>query len=246
MIDATQSASNKLKYSIELTVMLPTKQEAGTITEVIGGVHETCRQFGVPYEILVVDAGSTDNTQDLAAERGARVIRQKRPQYAGAILDGIDAASAETIIVLDADGSHPPETIADLWAVRDEADLGIASRFVPGSVSDMNFFRYIFSRILNFVFYIFLWVPVRDMSSGFRLYHKSMMQKYNFTGGNLSMLQDIVTKLHVNGHRIVEVPLHYKPRDAGQSKTQVFRYGLSHLYTLLRLIGYRHFGIGRN
>ena len=93
---------------VALTVAIPTKEEAGSIAEVIGGVHEVCRKIGVPYDVLVVDAGSKDGTQQIAEEAGAKVIIQQRPQYAGAMLDAFEEAQSDFVLTCDADISPLP------------------------------------------------------------------------------------------------------------------------------------------
>ena len=224
---------------MNLTVVLPTKNEAGTIGDLIDRVREECDTLGTEYEILVMDAGSSDQTREIAEQKGARVDVQKRIGYAGAILDALDAAQGERVLTIDADFSHPPRFIRSLWAVRDFSDLAIASRFVSGGKADMDMMRYTLSRVLNLTFRLLTRTPVFDLSSGYRLYKKDLMARYKFEGENLSILQDMVVKLHANGHTVMEVPFHYMPRRAGVSKSQVLKFGPSYLATLWRLFAAR-------
>jgi len=84
---------------------------------------------------------------------------------------------------MDADLSHPPTFVADLWAHRDEAEVLVASRYVPGGAATMPLLRALLSRILNRVFARGLGVPLEDLSSGFRLYRTSVLDMWAVTPG---------------------------------------------------------------
>lgn len=231
--------TNSEKTGIDFTVLIPTKNEAANIAHLIAEINKVREAMDVRSEILVVDAESGDETAERAVQAGAKVIFQERPFYAGAILDGIAAANGKYVLTIDADFSHPPHFIKDLWDRHDAGELGICSRFVKGGKSDMPVSRYLLSIILNKTFSLLLGLPVKDMSSGYRLYNKEVISRFDFQGEHLSILQEMVFKLHSNGYKIYEVPFHYMPRKAEQSKTQVFRYGMAHLRTLLRLFKQR-------
>ena len=226
----------------DLTVLIPTKNEADSISQVIGEVSGVCAKLSIDYSVLVVDGHSTDETVERARESGADVLLQKGPGYSGAILEGFQAAEGEFILTCDADGSHSGTVLENLWKEHDKADLVIASRFVPGGGADMSTWRYVLSRILNQIFSTLLRVPVRDMSSGYRLHRKEALERFEFKGGNLSVLQDIVSKLHMREFRIIEVPFFYQPRRAGSSKSKVLKFGFSYLGTLFRLLRFKYLG----
>ena len=89
----------------------------------------------------MVDGGSSDGTAEAAARRGARVVQQEARGYGGALLAGFAATAAPWIITMDADCSHRPIFIQELWRQRDEAELLIASRYVAGGRADMGVVR---------------------------------------------------------------------------------------------------------
>ena len=84
--------------------------------------------------------------------------------------------AARYILTLDADLSHDPDFIVKLWRSRERAEVVIASRYVRGGVAYMPRSRLILSRVLNAFFARGLGLPVRDLSSGFRLYRAAAVQ----------------------------------------------------------------------
>ena len=94
-------------------------------------------------------ATPTTVTREAARQHGARVVEQIEPGYGGALVTGFALASGNYLLTMDADLSHPPEFVEQLWRQRDEADVTIASRYVAGGRADMGFYRYALSRVLN-------------------------------------------------------------------------------------------------
>ena len=115
-------------------------------------VHAVCKALGVSYEILVVDGHSEDGTLETAQRLRCRALTQIGKSYGDAFRQGIGEARGAFIITIDADASHDPEVIYQLWASRTRADLVIASRYVPCGRAEMGYFRKILSRILSLVF----------------------------------------------------------------------------------------------
>ncbi|HET9849263.1 MAG TPA: glycosyltransferase family 2 protein [Candidatus Dormibacteraeota bacterium] len=111
----------------------------------------------------------------------ARLITQQRPGFGGAYLAGFEQARGEYLLTLDADGSHDPAVLADLWTARQLGEVVIASRYVEGGAAAMPGWRQLLSRMLNAAFRRGLSLPVRDalrlrisvhISAGQRLRHR--------------------------------------------------------------------------
>lgn len=220
------------KPSPELTILIPALNEAGNIGELVARCRSVIAGIGVPAEIMIVDGGSTDRTVEEAREAGADVIRQEGRGYGGALRTGFRAARGRFIQTMDSDLSHEPEVIAQLWAARDRADVVIASRYVPGGAADMSAFRAILSRILNVTFTAVLHIPVRDISSGFRLYHRAALDRIEFRAQDFDVLEEILILIFNAGGTIAEVAFHYRPRREGKSHANLFKFGLAYCRTL--------------
>ena len=161
-----------------------------------------------------------------------RFRRQILPGYENALKEAFELARGEYIITMDADFSHQPAYLEDLWKNRNQAELVVASRYVEGGKADMPRLRKVLSVILNKVYTWTLSLPYRDISSGFRLYKKSVLEEIELHFTGFSMLQELLTKIHCGGYRVVEIPFSYHPREHGRSHVKLFKIAFSYLATL--------------
>src|ERR1700730_16584166 len=152
-----------------LSLVLPARKEGENLDRVLPELKKALVALGPTFEIIVVDGGSRDNTQEIVRKHGVRMARQKLPGFGGAYRAGFEQARGEYIITLDADGSHDPAFLKDFWAARSKGSGVIASRYVAGATAAMPVTRRVMSRILNITLGRGLSLPVRDLSSGYRL-----------------------------------------------------------------------------
>ncbi len=221
--------------SCTVTVVIPTYDEGENISHLIAGIKKILERKKAFFEILVVDAGSSDDTVEKAGAAGAKVIVQTQPGYGMAVKKGFESATGQYVITMDADLSHDPEFMETMIAKRDDADIIIASRYVRGGSADMNPFRRSLSIILNRIFCWILSLPYRDISSGYRFYSRESLQKIEITSRDFDVLEEILVKAHCQGLRIIEIPFHYKPRIHGRSHARLIRFGISYCKTLSRM-----------
>ncbi|MFH0936537.1 MAG: glycosyltransferase [Candidatus Woesearchaeota archaeon] len=220
---------------MDLSIILPTYNEESNIKDLIIQVKTILKNIKMSYEIIVIDANSKDNTQKNARELGAKVIIQKNPGYGSALKEGFEIAQGDYILTMDSDLSHDPKWITTLWKNRESADILIASRFVRGGKTDTSLFRKILSLILNNTFAIALSTPFKDLSIGYRLYKKNVIQEIKIIGHDFNVLQEILIRSYSSGFIIKEIPVHVKKRKEGKSKLQLFKFGISYLKSLFRL-----------
>src|SRR2546421_1819458 len=132
-----------------LTIIIPALNEQENLRLLLPQIHDVLNDLAIEFEVIVVDGGSRDETQHVAAAAGARLVEQTERGYGGALLAGFAAAKAPYVATMDADLSHPPVFLKDFWQQRHEADLLIASRYVQGGRADMGAGRRVLSYILN-------------------------------------------------------------------------------------------------
>lgn len=219
----------------ELSVVLPTLDEGGGLRVLLPRIAELFKTLGVRGEVLVIDGGSKDDTVEVARAAGARTLRQKGKGFGSAVREGIAAASADWVAILDADGSHAPEALVRFWARRGQADLIVGSRYCRGGSAQMPLTRQILSRSLNMVAKRWLELPVRESSSGFRLYRRAAAIAVNSAATDFSVQQDLLVGILAAGGRVVEEPIHYAPRVAGASKANAWKLLPAYIRLLLRL-----------
>jgi dolichol-phosphate mannosyltransferase len=220
---------------IDLSVVVPVLNERENVERLLPRTARVLDAIGCAYELVVVDGGSHDGTPAAADAAGATVIRQTLPGYGGALREGLERARGDYILTLDADLSHDPDFIAKLWRGRLRADVVIASRYVKGGVAYMPRHRLILSRILNAFFARGLDLPIRDLSSGFRLYRAAAVRRLDLEGTNFEVLEEILVKAHVAGWRIGEIPFTYYPRERGSSHARIVHFGIALLRAFVRL-----------
>lgn len=222
-----------------LSVLIMVRNEADNLEALLPDVARVLHEAGYAHEVIVVDAASSDGSEAVARRHGAKVIQQTHPGYANALRQGLAACAGDAILTLDADMSHRPLFMIDLLAQRHRAGIVIASRYVEGGGADMPMTRLVLSRILNTMFGRLLGIEVRDMSSGFRLYDRGLVQSLEPRGEHFDVLPEIVVLALAGGHRAIEVPFHYHPRDAGVSKARALAFSPSYARTLARCMAAR-------
>jgi dolichol-phosphate mannosyltransferase len=224
---------------MDLTVVLPALNEADNLARLLPRVHEVASTLG-SYEILVVDGGSSDDTAARAATLGARVHPQTESGYGGALKEAFRRAQGDFVVTMDADYSHDPDFIRDLWAARERGAVVIASRYVAGGSSEVSGFRSVLSRILNTAFRRVLSIPLQDMSSGFRLYRRSALLEAEITSRHFDALEEVLIKIVGLGYPVAEVPFVYRARHKGVSKARILKFGFDLMRTLHKLWNLRN------
>jgi dolichol-phosphate mannosyltransferase len=208
----------------ELTIVLPTLNEAGNIGPLIAALRTQLPQA----QVLVIDGDSADATREEATAAGAGVLINKQG-YAATLLQGLRTASTEWAMVMDADGSHAPEDARKLWESRADADLVIGSRYAPGGGNDGNMFRRFLSRVLAGWFAWLARLPAKDVSSGFRLYRRALFADAEVEARFFEIQPALLAWAKDKGARVKEVGIHYRRRGEGRSKARVFKYGVAFL-----------------
>jgi dolichol-phosphate mannosyltransferase len=209
-------------------VVIPTYNERETVLDIARAV---LGQSG-GWSVLVVDDNSPDGTgrlaDDLAAaeERVAVVHRTRKeglgPAYIAGFKHALSRPRFEFVAQMDADFSHDPADLARLLDALREADLAIGSRYVPGGRTEgWGLRRRMLSRWGNAYVRTVLGAPVRDMTAGFRMWRRHALEaiavdavKTRGYGFQIEMALRAVAA----GNRVVEVPICFTERRAGQSK----------------------------
>ena len=219
----------------DLAIVIPAWNERDNLELLLPALREELASLGLTAEIVVADGGSHDGTREVAERKGARVVLQQERGYGGALLAGFAATTAPYIVTMDADLSHRPVFLEQLWRRRDQAEVLIASRYIPGGRADMSGFRRLLSHILNRTFSRVLSLPCRDMSSGFRMYRHDVLAGMTLTARDFDVLEEILIRVYAEGWRILEVPFQYMARGSGSSHVRLFKFGVAFAKTLLRM-----------
>jgi glycosyltransferase involved in cell wall biosynthesis len=220
---------------MDVSVILPVVNERENLAVLIPRLKTLLDRERITHEVIVIDGGSTDGTREEAERLGARVFAERRRGYAGALETGFAEASGNYVLTLDADQSHEPDFVAKMWRARDRADIVIASRYARGGVAYTDFVRRSSSALLNAVLSRMLSMPVRDLSSGYRLYRREALENLDLKGTNFEALEEILIKAYAKGFSVVEVPFTYFPRGAGRSHAKLISFGWAIMKSSMKL-----------
>jgi glycosyltransferase involved in cell wall biosynthesis len=220
---------------MDLTLLMLALNERENLSFLLPEIINVLNKLNVSKEIIIVDGGSTDGTVELAESLGVKLIIQKKPFYGEALKEGISNSKGKYIITLDADCSHPASMIMELWENRDKSDILISSRYIEGGSSEAPFLRRKLSQLLNVVYSGILSIPVKDLSSGLRIYRRSILDSDEYASKDFDILIEVLVVAFVKGHSIAEVPLSYQPRRSGVSNAKIVRLYYMYLSTLFKL-----------
>lgn len=209
--------------------------EADDLAAFIPQVRSALDSLAITYEIIIVDKQADENTRQVIQQNQCKLLSPPANGYGAAIVAGIQQATGDYIISMDADQAHPAAFLGDLWIFRDSADVVIASRYVSNGQAIMPAARKIFSKALNVVFSRGLDLNVRDMSSGFRLYKSCVIKKIVAECADYDILQEILVKLLMEGYQIREIPFSYHSRTNDNSFARLMSFGIAYLKTFARL-----------
>ena len=215
-----------------LAIVVPCLDEAANLDTLLPQLHEVLRGIAVTSAVFVIDGGSSDDSAAVAERHGATVIQQRGTGYGGAIKTAFEDIDAEWLLTLDADCSHRPAIVRYLFAMRESADIVIASRYIREGHAEMPFTRQLLSRILNRTFRTILDLDIHDLSSGYRLYRRAAISKLDLRYTTYAFLQETLVKAYCEGYQVREIPFHYHPRRHGRSHAQLVRFARDYLATL--------------
>jgi glycosyltransferase involved in cell wall biosynthesis len=231
-----QQAEPSLR-AVEVSIVMPCLNEAETLGACIQKAQLAIEKDGLSAEIIVADNGSTDGSQAIANELGARLIPVERKGYGSALIGGIQAARGDFVIMGDADDSYDFTAIAPLIArLRDGCDLVVGNRFLggiePGAMPWSH--RWIGNPVLTFISRVFFHTPVGDAHCGLRGFRKEAFQRMKLRATGMEFASEMVIKASLKGMRIAEVPVALRPD--GRSRAphlRTWRDGWRHLRFML-------------
>jgi dolichol-phosphate mannosyltransferase len=248
----TQPISNQFPPPQALaSILLPTYQERDNIVELVQAIEQHLEAQHFNYEVVIVDDNSPDGTAD--AVRAAfgddpRVqlhVRMHERGLASAVRYAAEHSHGEVLVFMDTDFNHDPAMIPQLIKFLEYYDVVIGSRFVTrGGMEDGA--RYAFSFIYNLGLRFLFGTRVWDNLSGFFAISRSRLFELDLDGIFYGYGDYFIRLLMVGwrrGWRMLEIPVFYRLRLHGHSKTQFLNIFGRYTVAILRLR--LHLGTGR-
>jgi hypothetical protein len=222
---------------VELTVVLPVLDEAETLAVCIRKARTAMASLGVVGEVVVADNGSTDGSQDIARDEGARVVDVAVRGYGAALSRGIEVAEGTFVIMADADDSYALDDPGPfLKELREGADIVVGNRFrggiAPGAMPALH--RYLGNPVLSFLGRLFFGVPIGDFHCGMRGFRRDRVLALGLRTTGMEFASEMVVRAALGRLEIREVPTTLRPD--GRSRPphlRTWRDGWRHLRFLL-------------
>lgn len=227
-----------------VSLIIPTYREVENLPILVKRIDQVRCQHQLEMELLIMDDDSNDGTEQCIAQLNQSwvklVIRKENKGLSPAVVDGLNLAQHDFLMVMDADLSHPPEKIPEmLQTLQKGAEFVIGSRYIEGGSTETGWglFRWLNSKVATLLAYPF--THAKDPMSGFIALPRSIFErgKWNLNPIGYKIGLELIVKCDCRDVR--EVPLHFKDRKHGQSKLSL-KMQLQYLQHLRRLFIYRY------
>ena len=225
------------------SIILPTYKEKDNIIELIEAILRHLEPYNIAPEIVVVDDNSPDGTADVVREnfgdddRVRLFVRTKERGLATAIRHGIEQSSGDILVFMDTDFNHDPAIIPQMIKFLEYYDIIIGSRFVmAGGMEDR--FRQFSSLVYNYWIRLIFGTPVHDNLSGFFSIYRDKLESMDLDQiyyGYGDYFIRLLMVAHKRGYQMLEIPVFYRLRMHGHSKTQFFSILSQYTVALLAL-----------
>ena len=213
----------------QVSIIIPTYNESENIINILHSIKEIIPK-NILTQTIVVDDNSPDGTGKLVedylknvkkmADHTIEIIHRKAKNGLGsAILNGIQQAKGDTIVVMDCDFSHPPQIIPKLVESikKYQYDIAVASRYIKGGkIQGWSQKRKLMSKFATLIAKKGLGVNTKDPMSGFFAFKRSIIKELNFDAIGYKILLEIIVK--TKGVNIKEIPYTFQDREFGSSK----------------------------
>jgi len=230
---------------MNLSIVIPTKNERGNIDRLIQLINKTINENNIKSEILVIDDQSADGTiQDVETlqreQNNIKLIQRanyshlfpnypKKWSYIGlgsAHKIGYNLAQGDLIISMDGDLSHHPKEIPKLIKhIENGFDVCVGSRYIGGGGSDKNVINRFISRFGSIYISLICGIKIKDLSTGYRAIKKSIWEQIKnkyYTNDNNFLIESLFYA-YKSGAKIAEIPIFFKEREIGESKTPLLK-----------------------
>jgi len=229
---------------MKLSVVIPARDEEGCIEQTLIDVATTLQQEQIPYEILVVDDGSTDRTPAMVrsvAERyaGVRLVSNTGTHGFGlAVRAGLAQATGEAIAVMMADASDSPADLVQYYRKLQEGyDCAFGSRFIQGSkVIDYPVHKLTINRMANWFIKTLFRLRFNDITNAFKCYRRQAIDGMQpLISPHFNLTVEMPLKAIVRGYSYAIVPISWTNRKTGMSKLKLKEMGSRYLFIVLYL-----------
>lgn len=227
---------------MKLSVVIPARNEAGNIGLTLDNLRRRLTLENIPYEIIVVNDGSTDSTPEEVAQRvavdpGVRLVHNSGPHgYGYAVRCGLEAYTGDAVTIVMADESDDPEDVIKYYYIlRDKADCAFGSRWIRDArVEDYPGSKLLLNRLANALVRLMFGLRYNDVTNAFKGYRREVIDGCRpFLSPHFNLTVEMPLKAIVRGYSYAVVPISWRNRKLGQSNLHIEEMGSRYLYIVL-------------
>jgi dolichol-phosphate mannosyltransferase len=239
---STPGARAGLRPLALLSVVVPARDEEGSVASMLEHTHAELTRNFIPHEFVVVDDGSRDKTWQLLQTLrtkvpGLRPVQNPGPHGFGrAITYGFDQARGDAIIIMMADESDDPEDAVKYWKLLNHGfECVFGSRFMPGGkVVDYPLLKLTINRVANLFIQGLFGFPLNDTTNAFKAYRKVAIDGCRpILSPHFNITVELPLKAIVRGYSWTTVPITWRNRRTGESKLKIKEMGSRYLFICL-------------
>ena len=206
-----------MSESLELSVVMPCLNEADTVAICVGKAVKAMREADVNGEVIVADNGSTDGSQQLAIDAGARIVDVEQRGYGAALMHGIESAKGKYVLMGDADDSYDfleiPKFVESL---REGHDLVQGCRLprgggqvLPGAMPFLH--RWFGNPALSWLVRLMFRIPINDVYCGMRGFTRDLYDRLDLRSPGMEFATEMIIKSGLYGASMSQVPITLHP-----------------------------------
>ncbi len=229
---------------MKLSVVIPARDEAAAVGPTVEGFAGALQANSVPFEIVVVDDGSSDDTSDLVTALGARneavrLVTNPGPHGFGmAVRRGLEEARGEAIAVVMADGSDSPDDLVRCYhKLLEGYDCAFGSRFIKGGkVLDYPIHKLLINRLANWFIMVLFGSGYNDTTNAFKCYRRAAIEGMQpLISSHFNLTVEMPLKAMIRGFSYAVLPISWTNRATGISKLKIKEMGSRYLFIVLYL-----------
>jgi dolichol-phosphate mannosyltransferase len=229
---------------MKLSVVIPARNEEGSIEQTVAEIATTLAGERIPFEIVVADDGSTDQTaacvrQAMERYPGTRLVSNTgRHGFGLAVRAGLAQATGEAIAIMMADGSDSPEDLVRYYRkVQEGYDCAFGSRFIHGSkIVDYPVHKLAINRMANWFIRMLFRLRYNDITNAFKCYRRQAIDGMQpLISPHFNLTVEMPLKAIVRGYSYAVLPISWTNRKSGMSKLKIKEMGSRYLFIVLHV-----------
>jgi dolichol-phosphate mannosyltransferase len=236
-----------------LSVVIPARDEEGSITPTLDALQRVLHESEIPFEIVVVDDGSTDRTWEILEDLQTRIPELRLVKNSGnhgygcAVVRGLDEMRGDAVIIMMADQSDDPRDVVRYWELLNAGhDCVFGSRFIRGSkVTNYPRVKWYLNRLANSFIRVLFRVRLNDTTNAFKAFRREVIDGCRpLISPHFNLTVELPLKAIVRGFDWIMIPISWRNRSSGTAKLKIKEMGSRYLFIVLYVWLEKYFSRG--